>query len=61
MATSTIFRNIVLTSEEDVTSFVDAMEQSQNDVGTETAVNGKLIEDENELKTFLDKVVSANA
>ena len=60
MAMSTIFRNIVLKSEEDVTSFVDAMEQSQKDAVSEVSVDVEYIKDEKTLNAFLDKVVNAN-
>lgn len=60
MATSTIFRNVVLKSEEDVTSFLDAMEQSQQNAASEVSVDVEYIEDEQKLNAFLDRVVDAN-
>lgn len=60
MATSSIFRDIILKSEEDVTNLVDAMEKSQQDAVSNVAVDVEYIEDEQTLRAFLDRVMSAS-
>lgn len=60
MATSSIFRNIVLRTEEDVDSFIRAVEASQNDQTESDTPDMHYLEDDKALDTFLEKVVRVN-
>jgi hypothetical protein len=60
MATSSIFRNVILKSSEDATSFLEALERSQLDKSTPEKVDVRYIEHEDTLNAFLDRMVKAN-
>lgn len=58
MATSSIFNNVVLKTEEDVKNFLDAAERSEKDFAEESKVEVEYVDDDATLSSFLDKVVS---
>lgn len=60
MAMSTIFEDIVLKTEEEVASFLDALERSEQDAASEASVGVEYIEDEETLNAFLDKVMNVS-
>ena len=60
MAMSTIFEDIVLKTEEEVERFLEALEQSKQDVASKTSVGVEYIEDEETLNTFIDKVLNVS-
>ncbi len=61
MALSSIFKNIVLKSDEDINSFLEAIELSQHDNSVAEKVDVNHIESEKSLRALLDKLMEVNA
>ena len=61
MALSSIYQNIVLKSDEDINSFLEAIELSQHDNSVAEKVAVSHIESEKSLSALLDKLMEVNA